>query len=115
MAHAYTPGLKVTNRMPHSAVRMLPIKGEVMVSVGDTVNANKIVAATYMPGDVYPLNMANLLAVPPKDVMGLMIHKEGKKVEVFISVIVSHLIAILKPRLFNSVTFVPLINYDFVN
>jgi len=81
MAHAYTPGLKVTNRMPHSVIRMLPIKGEVMVNVGDTVNADKIVAATYMPGDVYPLNMANLLAVPPKDVMGLMIHKEGKKVE----------------------------------
>ena len=67
--------------MPHSVIRMLPIKGEVMVNVGDTVNADKIVAATYMPGDVYPLNMANLLAVPPKEVMGLMIHKEGKKVE----------------------------------
>jgi len=60
---------------------MLPIKGEVMVNVGDTVNADKIVAATYMPGDVYPLNMANLLAVPPKDVAGLMLHQEGEKVE----------------------------------
>ncbi|MDP6693113.1 MAG: hypothetical protein QF444_02210, partial [Phycisphaerales bacterium] len=50
-------------------------------SVGDKVNADKIVAATYMPGDVYPLNMANLLAVPPKDVVGLMLHKEGEKVE----------------------------------
>ena len=34
-----------------------------------------------MPGDVYPLNMANLLAVPPKDVASLMLHKEGEKVE----------------------------------
>ncbi|HIB00957.1 MAG TPA: hypothetical protein EYO31_03465, partial [Phycisphaerales bacterium] len=81
MAHAYTPGLKVTNRMKHSAVRMLPIKGDVMVKVGDSVVADQIVAATYMPGDVYPLNMANLLAVPPKDVLSLMMYKEGHKVE----------------------------------
>ena len=81
MAHAYTPGLKVTNRMKHSAVRMLPIKGDVMVKVGDSVVADQIVAATYMPGDVYPLNMANILAVPPKDVLSLMICKEGHKVE----------------------------------
>ena len=81
MAHAYTPGLKVTSRMTYQVVRMLPIKGEVNVKVGDTVEADKIVAATYMPGDVYPLNMANLLAVPPKDVASLMLHKEGEKVE----------------------------------
>jgi len=81
MAHAYTPGLKVTRRMTHQVVRMLPIKGEVNVEVGDTVDADKIVAATYMPGDVYPLNMANLLAVPPKDVASLMLQKEGEKIE----------------------------------
>ena len=50
MAHAYTAGVKVTNRMAHTIVRMLPIKGDVMVKVGDNVNANQIVAATYMPG-----------------------------------------------------------------
>ncbi len=77
MAHAYTPGLKVTNRMTHSVIRMLPIKGEVSVNVGDAVAADQVVAATYMPGDVYPLNMANLLAVPPKDVLELMLQPEG--------------------------------------
>ena len=62
MAHAYTPGLKVTSRMSNRVIRMLPIKGDVMVQIGDTVTADQIVAATYMPGDVYPLNMANTLA-----------------------------------------------------
>ena len=81
MAHAYTPGLKVTKNMKHSVVRMLPIKGEVSISVGDTVGADQIVAATYMPGDVYPLNMANQLAVPPKDVASLMLRKEGEHVK----------------------------------
>ena len=33
MAHAYTPGLKVTNRMTYSVIRMLPIKGDVMVKL----------------------------------------------------------------------------------
>ena len=81
MAHAYTPGLKVTSRMSNRVIRMLPIKGDVMVQVGDTVTANQIVAATYMPGDVYPLNMANMLAVPPKDVKELMLLSEGSPVE----------------------------------
>ena len=81
MAHAYTPGLKVTNQMNHSVIRMLPIKGEVNVEKGDQVTADQIVAATYMPGDVYPLNMANLLAVPPKDVASLMLLQIGDCVE----------------------------------
>ena len=81
MAHAYTPGLKVTNRMTHSVIRMLPIKGEVSVAVSDDVSADQVVAATYMPGDVYPLNMANLLAVPPKDVVELMLQKEGGSIK----------------------------------
>ena len=81
MAHAYTPGLKVTSRMSNRVIRMLPIKGDVMVQIGDTVTADQIVAATYMPGDVYPLNMANTLAVPPKDVASLMLLHEGDSVE----------------------------------
>lgn len=81
MAHAYTPGLKVTSRMTHRVVRMLPIKGDVFVEVGDVITADKVVAATYMPGDVYPLNMANLLAVPPKDVTDLMLHKLGDAIK----------------------------------
>ena len=31
MSKSYTPGLKVTSRMTHQVVRMLPIKGEVSV------------------------------------------------------------------------------------
>ena len=81
MAHAYTPGLKVTSKMTQRVVRMLPIKGEVFVKVGDTVTADKIIAATYMPGDVLPLNMAHILSVPPKDVAELMLHQEGDAVK----------------------------------
>ena len=68
MAQAYTPGLKVTNRIAHRARRILPIQGEVLVKVGDAVKARDVVAQTFMPGDITPLNMANLLAMPPADV-----------------------------------------------
>lgn len=82
MAQAYTPGLKVTNRTLHRARRVLPIPGEVLVDVGDVVDARDIVAQTFMPGDVYPLNMSNLLSMPPSDVSECMLKKEGEPVEV---------------------------------
>lgn len=81
MAQAYTPGLKVTNRTMHRTRRVLPIPGEVLVNVGDTVDARDIVAQTFMPGDVHPLNMSNLLSMPPSDVHECMLKKEGDTVK----------------------------------
>lgn len=82
MAQAYTPGLKVTNRTMHRTRRVLPIPGDVLVKKGDKVNARDIVAETFMPGDVNPLNMANLLSLPPSDVQECMLKKEGDTVNV---------------------------------
>jgi hypothetical protein len=81
MAHAYTPGLKVTQRITHRVRRVLPIKGEVLVGVGDSVDAQDVVAQTFMPGDITPLNMANLLSLPPQDVPECMLKKEGHRIE----------------------------------
>lgn len=80
MAKAYTPGLKVAARIKHRARRLLPIRGDVLVKVGDRVSAQQIVAQTFIPGDVTPLNLANLLAVPPADVPGCMLKKEGDRI-----------------------------------
>ena len=82
MAHAYTPGLTVTPRKSYRARRVLPIPGEVLVEVGQQVTSRDVVARTEMPGDVTPLNMANLLSVPPGDVPACMLVKEGDRVEV---------------------------------
>jgi hypothetical protein len=82
MGQAYTPGLKVTNRITHRARRVLPIKGEVLVSRGDRLQAQQVVARTYMPGEITPLNMANLLTMPPGDVLECMLKKEGDRIEV---------------------------------
>jgi hypothetical protein len=81
MAHAYTPGLTVTARTTQVVRRVLPIKGTVNVAVGDTVAARDVVAQTHMPGDVYPMNLANLMALPPADVPECLIKEKGDAVE----------------------------------
>jgi hypothetical protein len=80
VAKAYTPGLKVAARLKHRARRLLPIRGEVLVKIGDRVTAQQIVAQTFIPGDVMPLNLANLLAMPPADTPGCMLKKEGDRI-----------------------------------
>ncbi len=82
MAKAYTPGLKVTNRITHEVRRVLPIQGKVLVEKGQTVGPNDVVAETFMPGDVTPVNLSNMLSVPPGDVAELMLKKEGETVTI---------------------------------
>ena len=81
MAHAYTPGLKVTERMKIIKKRILPLKGEVMVKKGDKVTSDTVVARTELPGPVEPINVANILGVPPQDVPDTMLKKVGEHVE----------------------------------
>ena len=82
MAHAYTPGLKVSPWMTHRIRRILPIAGDVKVSVGDTVAATDVIAETFMPGNVAPLNIANLLSMPPADIPDCMLKQVGDPVAV---------------------------------
>jgi hypothetical protein len=82
MARAYTPGLKVSSRTRHRTRRVLPIPGEVIVKMGDRVDARQVVAQTFMPGDITPLNMAKLLSMPPADVPDCMLKKAGDRVEI---------------------------------
>jgi len=82
MGNAYTPGLKVTSRITHQCRRILPIEGEVLVNEGDQVDAQDIVAQSHMPGDIFPVNLANLLSMPPADVRECVLLKEGNRVEI---------------------------------
>ena len=78
---AYTPGLKVIGAMRYTARRLLPISGNVLVKPGDAVDARQVVAETFMPGDIVPLNLAKLLSMPPGDVPECILKKEGERVE----------------------------------
>jgi hypothetical protein len=80
MAHAYTPGLKVTEGMTIEKKRRLPLEGEVLVEVGTTVKAEDIVAKADLPGNVQLLNVANLLSVPPNEIAEYMLKPVGESV-----------------------------------
>lgn len=77
MAHAYTPGLKVTPKTRVKKERRLPLKGEVIVKVGAKVSAETVVAHTELPGDVEPLNIGGLLGVPPEDIDSYLVKHPG--------------------------------------
>lgn len=81
MAHAYTPGLKVTEKHLVKKQRILPLKGEVLVNVGDQVVPDDVVARTHLPGNVVPLNIANKLGIPPEDIELVMTKKVGEPIE----------------------------------
>ena len=81
MGHAYTPGLKVTENSLVVKERILPLKGEVVVKVGDMVGPDDVVAQTHLPGPVEPMNVANLLSLPPEDVGECMLKAEGDQVK----------------------------------
>jgi hypothetical protein len=78
----YTPGLKVVRQVRHRVRRVLPIAGDVLVKAGDRVNAEQIVAQTFMPGDVTPLNLASALSVSAADVKESLVKKEGETIAV---------------------------------
>jgi hypothetical protein len=82
MAQAYTPGLLVSPRTRYLARRILPIAGDVLVRVGQRVAARDVVARTELPGDVTPINLANLLSVPPGEVAGCLLKQAGDSIAV---------------------------------
>lgn len=81
MGHAYTPGLKVTDHLVITKKRILPLKGEVLVKVGDQVTPDTVVARTHLPGPVEPVNVANILGLAPADVSEHMLKKAGDAVK----------------------------------
>jgi hypothetical protein len=81
MAHAYTPGLRVTRQATIEKERILPLKGNVEVKVGDHVDADKIVAKTELPGSVNIVNVMGLLGCEADEVPELMLKQPGEKIK----------------------------------
>jgi hypothetical protein len=82
MSAGYTPGLRVAASTHHRVRRLLPIPGELLVDTGQQVQAREVVARTFMPGDVTPLNLAKLLSLPPTDVPECMLKHQGDQIAV---------------------------------
>ena len=80
MAHAYTPGLRVTEHTVLRKQRRLPIAGEVLVEAGASVRAEDVVARAELPGDVHTVNVVNRLAILPEDLDRYMLKATGDAV-----------------------------------
>ncbi len=78
-AAAYTPGLKIVAKTLVEKDRRLPMKGVVHVKKGDRVTAETVVASTDLPGNVYPVNLANILGCEPKEIKLFLKKAEGDK------------------------------------
>jgi hypothetical protein len=80
MSHAYTPGLRVTGYTTLRRERRLPLRGQVLVAEGAPVRAEAVVARTELPGNVHPVNVANLLNVLPEEVEKCLLKPPGSTV-----------------------------------
>ena len=80
MAHAYTPGLRVTERAVVRKERRLPLKGDVLVARGDTVQARTVVARTLLPGNVQTVNLASALGLEASEVASKLVKPLGSAV-----------------------------------
>jgi len=81
VAHSYTPGLKVSAFTTVRRERKLPLAGTVLVSVGQPVEAETIVARTELPGNVQTVNAANIMGVLPEDVPDCLVKPVGSPVK----------------------------------
>src|SRR5207247_9619937 len=81
MAHSYTPGLKVSAFTTLRRERKLPLAGTVLVSVGQKVEAETIVARTELPGNVQTVNAGNISGVLPEDVPDCLVKPIGSPVK----------------------------------
>src|SRR5256885_1584702 len=80
MATAYTPGLKVSPFTTIRKSRRLPLKGEVVVTAGQEVTPETVVARTLIPGILRTVKVAELLGVEAEEVPGTLLIREGDAV-----------------------------------
>lgn len=80
MATGYTPGLTVSSNTEIRKLRRLPLKGKVLVNVGDVVHPDTVVAETSLPGMLQSLRIADRLGVAPSEAKELLKVETGNTV-----------------------------------
>ncbi len=81
MAHAYVPGLRVTELTTLRRERILPLKGDVLVELGQRVAAEDVIARTELPGPVKTINVVNLLGIDQSQINDYMHKQVGESFE----------------------------------
>lgn len=81
MGTAYTPGLTISTNAIVRKVRRLPLKGQVLVHVGDEVEPETVVARTELPGPITTIRVAERLGVEPRELNKFLLKNIGDKVQ----------------------------------
>ena len=81
MGTAYTPGLKVSRRTLVRKTRRLPLKGQVMVTEGQQVNPDTVVARTEIPGIMQTVRTAEILGLEPAELQPALRVQVGDRVQ----------------------------------
>jgi hypothetical protein len=81
MGTAYTPGLTISADTVVRKVRRLPLKGQVLVQVGDSVNPDTVVARTELPGPVTTVRVAERLGVEPRELSKYLLKQVDDEVQ----------------------------------
>ena len=77
MGHSYTPGLRVAGDVSVRRERRLPLKGKVLVKLGDAVGPDTVVARSELPGNIQTVNLAARLGVDPARVADALLQPLG--------------------------------------
>jgi hypothetical protein len=80
MATAYTPGLTVSPDTLIRRTRRLPLKGEVVVSAGDPVAPETVVARALLPGVLRTVKAAEILGLEPHELPPALRIRQGEGV-----------------------------------
>lgn len=80
MGTAYTPGLKVSPYTLVRKTRRLPLKGDVLVQVGEEVSPETVVARTNIPGILRNVRAAERLGVDADEMPRALLVKQGEAV-----------------------------------
>lgn len=78
---AYTPGLAATPSTYVRKIRILPVKGEILVNVGQKVSFDTIIGRCYLEGAPYVVKLSELLGVDPEDIERYVTVRVGDKVK----------------------------------
>lgn len=77
MASAYTPGLTVSGDIVVRRTRRLPIKGETLVQIGQSVEPDTVIARAKLPGILQTIKLSEKLGVDAKDAPDMLTLKPG--------------------------------------
>lgn len=81
MSQAYTPALAVLRRTKVRKLRELPISGQVLVSVGQRVEAKTPVLSAELPGELTVLRAPEIMGFEPEEVIKELLISKSSQVE----------------------------------